>query len=252
MAILMRCLFQGRELAARLDGENLYVLDENYPARIEETGERLALSDIEAFLPPVRPGKVVAIGLNYRDHAAEFHLPIPEDPVSFLLAPSSVAAHEQEVHAPYPSFEMGFEAELAVVIGAEAFRVPEAEALEYVLGFTCANDITARNIQRRDGQWGRSKSYPTFTPLGPWLVTGLDPSDLRITMNINGEIRQRASTANCIFSVGKIIESLSDYMVLNPGDVIITGTPGGVGLLERGDIMEVEISGIGILRNVMA
>ncbi|TDB85186.1 FAA hydrolase family protein [Actinomadura sp. KC216] len=213
------------------------------------------------FLPPVRaPGKIVAIGLNYAEHAAEGGMDVPKEPVVFAKFPSSLAAHGDAVEwDPAVTSQVDYEAELAVVIGTEARRVAERDALDHVLGYTCLNDVSARDLQRDDGQWVRAKSLDTFCPMGPWLVTAdeiPDPQDLTVRCRVSGEVRQEASTADMIFPVRELIARLSRAFTLRPGDVIATGTPPGVGaastpprLLRDGDVMEVEIDGIGTLRN---
>ncbi|TYB42310.1 fumarylacetoacetate hydrolase family protein [Actinomadura chibensis] len=214
-----------------------------------------------AFLPPVRaPGKIVAIGLNYAEHAAEGGLDVPKEPVVFAKFPSALRGHGETVEwDPAVAAQVDYEAELAVVIGAPARHVSERDALGHVLGYTCLNDVSARDLQRDDGQWVRAKSLDTFCPMGPWLVTAdevPDPQDLAVRCRVSGELRQDASTADMIFSVRELIARLSRAFTLLPGDVIATGTPPGVGmastpprLLRDGDVVEVEIEGIGTLRN---
>lgn len=252
MPTYMRFIGDGKECVGRLDGDALHLIEGSLPGACRETGQVFPKAKVEAILPPVKPGKLIAIGLNYKDHALEMKHTLPKDPVMFLLAPSSITGHESQVVYPSVTNELGFEAELAVVIGKGGVNIPEADALRHVFGYTCANDVSARDIQRQDGQWGRSKSYPTFTPLGPVVVTGLNPANLNVSMKVNGKIRQNSSTAQFIFPVPKLIAFLSSFMTLEPGDVISTGTPGGVGLLERGDVMEVEVEGVGVLRNTVA
>lgn len=252
MPTYMRFIGDGKECVGRLEGETLHLVEGNFPGDFRETGRTFPKARVERILPPVTPGKLIAIGLNYRDHALEMKHTLPKDPVMFLLAVSSLTGHESRVVYPSVTKELGFEAELAVVIGKGGVDIPEARALEHVFGYTCANDVSARDVQRQDGQWGRSKSYPTFTPLGPVVVTGLDPSDLKVSMKVNGQVRQNSTTAQLIFSVPKLIAFLSSFMTLEAGDVISTGTPGGVGLVNQGDVMEVEVQGVGVLRNTVA
>ena len=213
------------------------------------------------FLPPVRaPGKIVAIGLNYAEHAAEGGLDVPEEPVVFAKFPSALLAHDGVIEwDPAVTAQVDYEAELAVVIGSPAREVSERDALDHVLGYTCLNDVSARDLQRSDSQWVRAKSLDTFCPMGPWLVTAdeiPDPRDLTVRCRVAGEVRQEASTADMIFSVRALVARLSRAFTLLPGDVIATGTPPGVGmasdpprLLRDGDVVEVEIDGIGTLRN---
>lgn len=249
VAKFMRCVHNGRELTGRVEGYTLHVLEGPFPESFSDTGETVPVAEIREALPPVKPNKLIAIGLNYRDHAAEFNTPPPKEPVSFLLATSSLIGDGRKVTPPPVTREVSYEAELAIVIGKGGLAIPEAKAMDHVFGFTCANDVTARDVQRQDGQWCRSKSYPTFTPLGPCIVTGLDPSDLIITSRVNGEMKQNSRTSNLIFTIPQLVSFLSSYTPLEPGDVIITGTPGGVGLVNSGDVMEIEIEGIGSLLN---
>ncbi|MDI9370744.1 MAG: fumarylacetoacetate hydrolase family protein [Synergistota bacterium] len=214
-------------------------------------GERIgALEDIESYLPPSSPGKVVAIGLNYRDHAAEVGKPLPEEPLLFLKPSTSVVAHgEPVVYPPAMTSRVDYEAELGVVIGSRCKGVSPEQALACVLGYTCANDVTARDLQNKDGQWTRAKSFDTFCPLGPYVVCGIDPSDLEIKMLLNGETVQSSRTSNLIFPVPVLVSHISQVMTLEPGDVIITGTPSGIAPVKKGDVMRVEIEGLGALEN---
>jgi len=199
--------------------------------------------------PPCQPSKIVALGLNYADHAAEAGLPLPEQPIIFLKPPTTVIGDQDRIIYPAISQRVDYEAELAVVMGRRARNVPSHEARRYILGYTCGNDVTARDLQQQDGQWTRSKSFDTFCPLGPWIVTDLNPSKLAITCRVNGEVRQAGNTKDMIFSIWSLVSFISQIMTLEPGDVILTGTPAGVGPLSPGDTVEVEIEGIGILRN---
>jgi 2-keto-4-pentenoate hydratase/2-oxohepta-3-ene-1,7-dioic acid hydratase in catechol pathway len=199
--------------------------------------------------PPCQPTKVVALGLNYADHAAEAGLPLPEQPIIFLKPPTTLIGHLEQIIYPSMSQQVDYEAELAVVIGRRAKNVPTHKARHYILGYTCGNDVTARDLQQKDGQWTRSKSFDTFCPLGPWIVTDLNPSSLAITCRVNGKVRQAGNTADMVFEVWHLVSFISRVMTLEPGDVIMTGTPAGVGPLSPGDVVEVEIEGIGTLKN---
>jgi len=218
-----------------------------------ERGERVGPLETVRLLAPCQPSKIIALGLNYTAHAAESGHDIPSEPLIFLKPPSAVIGPGEPIVLPRLSRRVDYEAELAVVIGHPARHVPPERALEYVLGYTCGNDVTARDLQRRDGQWTRSKSFDTFCPLGPCIETHLDASALRVVCRVNGEVRQEGNTADMVFSVPDLIAFISQVMTLEPGDVIMTGTPMGVGPLAPGDVVEVEIEGIGTLRNpVMA
>jgi 2-keto-4-pentenoate hydratase/2-oxohepta-3-ene-1,7-dioic acid hydratase in catechol pathway len=195
------------------------------------------------------PSKIVGIGQNYRAHAAEMGKGLPEEPLMFLKPRTALLRAGEPIERPAGYDRVDFEGELGVVIGRRARRVVRARALDVVLGFTCVNDVTVRDLQKKDGQWTRAKGFDTFCPLGPRIVSGLDPSDLRITTRVNGVTRQDSSTSDMIFDVPTLIEFVSAHMTLEPGDVITTGTPSGVGNLAPGDVVEIEIAGIGILRS---
>lgn len=195
------------------------------------------------------PSKVIAIGLNYRDHAKEFNMPIPDYPILFLKPPTAVIEDGDDIIFPPQTQELHYEGELGIVISERAKSVPVSEADRYIAGYTCANDVTARDLQRMDGQWTRAKSFDTFCPLGPRIVKDIDPGVLGITTRVNGQVRQRSTTANMIFNVYELVSFVSGIMTLLPGDVIITGTPRGVGALNPGDTVEIDIERIGTLKN---
>lgn len=203
------------------------------------------------ILSPVTPSKIVAIGLNYKDHAAEMGKPLPAEPLMFLKPSTAVIGPGEAIRLPAGAGRVDHEAEMGVVIGARASRVAAAEALDYVLGVTCLNDVTARDLQRKDVQYTRGKGFDTFAPIGPCIAIGLDPSALDIEGSVNGEIRQSSNTRQLIFSVAEIVAFVSSVMTLLPGDVIATGTPSGVGPLNAGDRVAVTIAGIGELSNTV-
>jgi 2-keto-4-pentenoate hydratase/2-oxohepta-3-ene-1,7-dioic acid hydratase in catechol pathway len=208
-----------------------------------------ALDEVQ-LLAPCEPSKILAVGLNYAAHASEHGFQTPDEPIFFLKPSSAVVGPGAAIVYPgHLSEHVDHEAELAAVIGRRARRVSPSEALGHVLGFTCANDVTARDLQRRDGQWTRSKSFDTFGPLGPWIETDLDVTDLQITCHVNGELRQSSRTSQMLFGVDELIARASAVMTLEPGDVILTGTPDGVNSLNVGDRVTVEIEGIGRLEN---
>jgi 2-keto-4-pentenoate hydratase/2-oxohepta-3-ene-1,7-dioic acid hydratase in catechol pathway len=206
-------------------------------------------STVDGDLVDLVPSKIVGIGQNYRAHAAEMGKGLPEEPLVFLKPRSALIGDGAPIVRPAGYERVDYEGELGVVIGRRARRVDARDALSYVLGFTCINDVTVRDLQKKDGQWTRAKGFDTFCPLGPRIVAGLDPSDLAITTRVNGAVRQHSSTADLIFDVPALIAFVSAHMTLEPFDVISTGTPAGVGNLAVGDTVEVEIAGIGILRN---
>jgi len=202
------------------------------------------------LLAPCVPSKIVAIGLNYKDHADEMNKKIPDDPMLFLKPSSSVIAHEENIIYPaHMSSRVDYEGELAVIIKKEAKNVNQDDALSYVLGYTCLNDVTARDLQSKDVQFTRAKGFDTFAPIGPWIETTLNPFDLEIKTFLNGELKQHSNTSNLIFAVPKLISFISSVMTLYPGDVISTGTPGGISAMNVGDKVEVKIENIGTLTN---
>ena len=201
------------------------------------------------FLPPVVPGKVILTGYNYAGHAEELKKTQPEDPLIFLKAPSAIVGDGDDVYFPRGAENVSYEGELVAVIGRRCRRISPQEAPAYILGYTCGNDITDRDLQKRDVQYARAKSFDSFGPLGPCIATGLDPAELHLQSRLNGEVRQSSSTGLLIHSPAKLVSWASQSMTLNPGDVLFTGTPKGVGLIKPGDTMEVEVEGIGVLRN---
>lgn len=205
--------------------------------------------DSVRLLPPVLPGKIVGVGRNYAEHAKEHNQPIPEVPMLFLKPPSALIGPGELVITPPQSTQVEHEAELAVVVGRQARWVKPEDARQYILGYTIANDVTARDLQRSDGQWTRAKGFDTFCPLGPWIETDFDPADALITCHVNNEMRQMASTREMLFTVPQLVAFISNVMTLFPGDVILTGTPAGVGPVYPGDTISIKIEGIGELRN---
>lgn len=204
------------------------------------------------LLAPVQPSKIICVGRNYLEHVREHNAEVPEIPLVFLKPPSAVIGPNERILLPPQSQQVEHEAELVVVIGRSGRWIRSEQAFDYVLGYTAGNDVTARDLQRRDGQWTRGKGFDTFCPLGPWLETDLDPADALVTCRVGDALRQMASTREMIFTVPQLIAFISSVMTLNPGDVIMTGTPAGVGVLRPGDTVEVNIEGIGALRNPVA
>ncbi|MCL5428765.1 MAG: fumarylacetoacetate hydrolase family protein [Chloroflexi bacterium] len=201
------------------------------------------------LLPPVAPTKIICVGRNYVAHAQEHDAEVPEVPLLFLKPPSSVIGPGETILLPPQSQRVEHEAELAVVIGKRSRWLDLEGAKDAILGYTIANDVTARDLQRRDGQWTRGKGFDTFCPLGPWIETELDPADAVITCTVNGELRQMGSTRDMVFPVRQLVAYASSVMTLEPGDLLLTGTPAGVGLLADGDELVTSIEGIGELRN---
>lgn len=213
-----------------------------------ETGERLPEGDVR-LLSPLVPNKLIAIGLNYREHAREQGKPLPEEPLMFMVSPTAVVGPGEAIRLPNLEDRIDHEAELAIVIGKRGKNIPREKAEEYIFGYTCANDVSNRVLQARDGQNTRAKSFDTFKPLGPAIATEIDPSDLPVRCRVNGEIRQDGRTSDLIHPVPALLEFISSVFPLEPGDVILTGTPSGVGPLRPGDEVEVIIEGIGTLSN---
>jgi len=230
------------------DGTSIEEIDGSPFGPIRKTGVRHPLAGVR-LLAPVAPSKIVAVGLNYRDHAREMGKPIPEEPLLFLKAPSALNHPGADVVYPAASRRVDFEAELAVVIGKVARSVRSAVAAEVILGYTCINDVTARDLQAKDVQYTRAKGFDTFAPLGPWIETEISPDALAVRCTVNGEVRQDGNTREMGASVHRLVEFISHVMTLFPGDIIATGTPPGVGPLRVGDLVTVEIEGIGALTN---
>lgn len=203
-------------------------------------------------LAPCTPSKIVAVGLNYRTHAAEVKMELPQEPILFLKPSTAVIGPEENIIYPAMAKRVDYEGELGVVIGKKCQAVSVEQAPEFIFGYTCVNDVTARDLQKKDGQWTRAKSFDTFAPLGPFVETALDPSDLRIETFLNQENKQSASTRDLIFPVPYLVSFISRVMTLLPGDVIATGTPEGIGPMRSGDVVEVRIEGLETLRNTVA
>ncbi len=234
-----------------VDGPEL-VLFKGHPLfnNYETTGDRLALKDVQ-LMPPVLPTtKILCIGKNYQDHADEMGLGTPDEPLIFFKPTSALIGPEEAIVIPSKvTTDVDPEGELVIVIGQLAKNVSEEEAMDYVWGYTIGNDVSARDIQFRDGQWARAKGFDTFCPLGPWIETEFIPDGQILETRVDGEIRQKASNELMLFSVPQIIAHVTAAMTLLPGDVIFTGTPAGVGRIEPGNVVEIEIEGIGVLRN---
>jgi len=201
-----------------------------------------------SFLPQ-QPTKIVLVGLNYTDHAEELGMPLPDEPIIFLKPPTALLGPEDWIIYPAQAQRVDYEAELAVVMQDQCTHVEPEAVLEHVAGFTCLNDVTARDLQKKDMQWTRAKSFDTFCPVGPRIVKEIEPNNVRIQSYLNGELRQDSTTANFIFSVEELVSFVSHVMTLQPGDIIATGTPSGIGAMQHGDTIEIVIEGIGTLRN---
>jgi 2-keto-4-pentenoate hydratase/2-oxohepta-3-ene-1,7-dioic acid hydratase in catechol pathway len=246
---IVRFTLAGRTGYGKLEGERIHALWNTPFDGVMETWETLSLAEA-TLLAPCEPSKIVALGLNYRDHAAEFGREVPDEPLIFLKPSTAVIGPEDNIVYPRMSRRVDFEAELAVVMGKTARKVSEEKALDYVLGYTCFNDVTARDLQKKDGLFTRAKSFDTFAALGPWMETEIaNPDSLTVEAYLNGERKQHSNTSNMVFGVRRLISFISRIMTLLPGDVIATGTPAGVGPMRPGDEVEIRVEGIGVLRN---
>ncbi len=230
------------EKIAEVTGDPLY-------QRIELTGATHRVEDVRLLAPVIPRSKVVGIGKNYADHAAEMGGEAPDEPLMFLVPNTAVIGPDDPVVLPPQSHEVHYEGELAVVIGRMCKDVAPEDALGVIFGYTCANDVTARDLQRSDGQWARAKGFDTFCPVGPWIETDLDPGDLEIVTRLDGEVVQEGTTADMVHGVATLVAHASAAFTLLPGDVILTGTPAGVGPMEAGQRVEVEVERIGTLSN---
>jgi len=234
------------EYGVVIEGE-VYALQAD--AESSRPGTKLGKLESLKLKSPVSPCKIVAVGLNYRDHAEELKQKIPEEPLLFLKPKTAVIDPGEPIIIPPQSKRVDYEAELAVVIYRPAKNVKPESANEYILGYTCFNDVTARDLQAKDGQWTRAKGFDTFAPIGPWIETELDPMNLEIEARLNGKVVQKSNTKNLIFPPAQLVSFISSVMTLEPGDVIATGTPAGIGQIKNGDEIVVYIQGIGELKN---
>jgi 2-keto-4-pentenoate hydratase/2-oxohepta-3-ene-1,7-dioic acid hydratase in catechol pathway len=248
---IVRFELTGRTGYGILEGEKIVVLwSTPYDDGLKNTvGEIMSLPAVK-LLAPCEPTKIVALGLNYRDHAAEFGHPLPDEPLIFMKPASAVIGPDDDIVYPAMTRRIDYEAELAVVIGRTCRHVREEEIRNYILGYTCINDVTARDLQKKDGQFTRAKGFDTFAPLGPWIETEIpDPDNLAVEAYLNGERRQHSNTKHMIFGVAAQVAFISRIMTLLPGDVIATGTPSGIGPMQPGDVVEIRVEGIGTLKN---
>ncbi len=200
---------------------------------------------------PILPSKIVCVGLNYTDHANELGMELPEEPIIFIKPSTAVIGHHDNIIYPKYSVQVDYEVELGIVISNEAHLVKSEDAQEYIAGYTVINDVTARDIQKKDIQWTRAKSFDTFAPLGPCIETDLDPMNQNISLRLNSELKQNSNTKNMIFDVCELVEFITNIMTLKTGDIISTGTPPGVGPMNIGDVVKAEVEGIGVLENLL-
>lgn len=239
---------QGRLGLFELSGDEAQPVQGDLLGETRHMGRPVALSQL-TLLPPVMPGKVVGVGSNYRAHAIEMGRPLPVVPKIFLKPSTSVIGHGEAIELPPSSQRVDHEAELAVVIGRAMSRVAPQDVARHIAGYTCCNDVTARDLQKEDGVFTRAKGFDTFCPLGPVMACGLDAADVAVIGRVNGVVRQDGRSSDMVFDVPTLLAFISDVMTLLPGDVVTTGTPAGVGPLVAGDVVEVEVEGVGVLRN---
>jgi 2-keto-4-pentenoate hydratase/2-oxohepta-3-ene-1,7-dioic acid hydratase in catechol pathway len=231
-----------------LDNQTIKVIQGNPFQNIRYSGTLYKLSEVKLLAPSV-PSKIVCLGVNYRSHAGELSAQLPPSPLIFLKPPTAIIGPEDKIIYPEMSRRVDYEGEVGVVMKKKASHISSQNALDYVLGYTCFNDVTACDLQKLDGQWTRGKGFDTFAPFGPCIETDFDPTNAPLETYLNGELKQKSNTAELIFPIKEIISFISRVMTLLPGDVIATGTPGGIGPMNPGDIIEIKIAPIGFLRN---
>jgi len=245
---IVRFAAENRVKYGILKSGSIQIIEDEPFRQIKPSGRHYPLIEVK-LLSPCTPGKVVAIGLNYRKHAEEVKIKLPETPLIFLKPSTAVIGPEENIVYPPSSTRVDYEGELGVVIKKPARSVPAASAPDYVLGYTCFNDVTARDLQYRDKQWTRAKGFDTFAPVGPCIETELEPGNVILETYLNGELKQHTSTSDLIFSVPELVSFISRVMTLLPGDIIATGTTSGIGPMYPGDTVEIKIEGIGTLKN---
>lgn len=247
MPVYGRFLMNGQPRFGEVESDMVYFVDDLFSGAVR-TGESASLEGLK-ILAPVEPKKLFAIGLNYVDHAKESGKPVPDVPLMWFKAPTAVIAHNEAVQIAFPEHNTDYEGELTVVIGKKCKGASEEDALDFVLGYTIGQDISDRHIQHSESQWARAKSFDTYAPLGPFIYTGLDSTNLPVETRVNGQVRQNSNTNQLVFGVAKLVAFLSEAITLEPGDCIMTGTPFGVGPLKAGDVIETRIGPMGPLVN---
>lgn len=245
---IVRFSAAGKACYGILDSDKIQACTGTPYRRLKPTDSFYDIKDAR-LLSPCTPSKIVALGVNYRSHGEEMSHQIPDEPLMFIKPSTSVIGPEDDIVYPASSKRVDYEGELGVVIKNRTYRISKNKATEHILGYTCVNDVTARDIQAGDGQWTRAKGFDTFCPIGPCIETELDPGNLSLKTVLNGEIKQQTSTGNLVFPVNELVSFISHVMTLLPGDIIATGTPSGIGPMQPGDIVEVTIEDIGTLRN---
>lgn len=247
---IVRFTARGKDRYGILEKGLIRSITEPSVGAVREMDETFTLEKVKLLAPCV-PSKIIAVGVNYKSHASEMNHQLPERPLIFLKPPTAVIGPEEEILYPDSSRQVDYEGELGVVIGKITHHISRERARDCILGYTCFNDVTARDLQRTDGQWTRAKSFDTFAPVGPWIETELDDTNLTIETLVNGQVVQKGNTADMVFGVPELISFISDILTLIPGDIIATGTPGGIGPMQPGDKVEVSINPIGSLRNYL-
>lgn len=245
---IVRFRYRGKVRWGLIKGQYITPFKDSPFKKFRLTSSKISL-DAVTFLSPVSPSKIICVGLNYKDHAKELKMRLPKEPIIFMKPATTVIGHKQPIIYPKGVKRLDYEAELAIVIGKKCKDVAQVNAREYILGYTCLNDVTARDLQKKDGQWTRAKSFDTFSPIGPCIETNLNTSNAKITTYLNGKVKQSSSTDQLIFSPTYLVSFVSKVMTLFPEDIISTGTPAGVGPMKRGNKVEIEIQGIGRLQN---
>jgi 2-keto-4-pentenoate hydratase/2-oxohepta-3-ene-1,7-dioic acid hydratase in catechol pathway len=240
----------GNEMFGQVNGQEIEILDGPFWMDIRPTGQIINIADVK-ILAPIRPSKIIMVGLNYRLHVQHSHsaTKVTDYPLIFLKPPTTIIGPEENIVYPDGVDRVDYEAELGVVMGQQGYKIPQEKALEYVFGYTCVNDVTARNLQKQDGQWTRAKGFDTFCPVGPRVVRGIDVSDVAVEAYLNGKQKQHGRTADFIFQIPFLVEFISSVMTLLPGDLISTGTPQGIDPMNRGDRIEVRVENVGSLIN---
>lgn len=244
-----RFLYEGRIKYGMIDVDRVVELSGSYLSKKTAPLEQVYSLEDVTLLSPVEPTQVIAIGLNYVDHAKEQNKPLPEEPMMFMVSPTAVIGPDEAIQLARPDHRIDYEAELAIVIGKKAHRVKSNDALDYVFGYTIGIDVSDRDLQNKDKQYTRAKSFSTYKPMGPVVSTGLKPNKLSVQLRQNDTLKQDGNTRDLVHSIEQIIETVSEVMTLYPGDVILTGTPAGVGPLQSGDRISATIEGIGTLNN---
>lgn len=241
-------LKDNKEMYGVVENNNIRIINGDIFKEYTLTDEIVSIDRVK-ILPPCKPTKAVCVGLNYKDHAEEMKLELPKSPTLFIKPSTCVIGHMDYIEYPKMSNRVDYECEMVIVIGKKAKAVNIEKAKEYIIGYTCGNDVTARDLQTKDGQWTVAKSFDSFLPFGPFIETEVDPLELNIKTYLNGEVKQKSNTKNLIFNAYELVSYISNIMTLYPGDIIMTGTPSGIGPMQKGDIVDIEIEHIGKLTN---